>query len=135
MNADELLRAFADGRRDFQNADLRGLQLIGSDLAGINLSHANLSQSVIHRTNFTEAQFAGAILSEVDALPLFCHNCLFSVRICNTRRGGARPVTLCASRVVASATTFNFADLRNVDLIEVNVQFADLDAANLAMRI
>jgi len=43
MEADELLRRYAAGERDFRKVDLSSANLTKANLSGINLSGANLS--------------------------------------------------------------------------------------------
>jgi 2-iminobutanoate/2-iminopropanoate deaminase len=43
MDAEELLAAYAEGQRNFQNAQLGEADLKGADLSGIDLSRANLT--------------------------------------------------------------------------------------------
>jgi len=43
MEADELLKRYAAGERDFRKVDLRSANLTRANLSGINLSGANLS--------------------------------------------------------------------------------------------
>ena len=39
---------YADGRRDFQGADLSGADLSGADLSGADLSGANLNEAIFY---------------------------------------------------------------------------------------
>jgi uncharacterized protein YjbI with pentapeptide repeats len=55
MRATEVLKQYADGRRDF-----RGEDLIGQSFKGKNLSGANFSEADIRGANFTNAYLIGA---------------------------------------------------------------------------
>ena len=63
MTRDELLAAYAEGRRDFIGARLRGANLLGTNLADANLAGANLECSYLRRTNLFCANLAGALES------------------------------------------------------------------------
>ena len=45
ITAEELLRRYADGERDFAGVDLHGVDLSGAVLTGINLDRADLSKA------------------------------------------------------------------------------------------
>ncbi|HEY9744576.1 MAG TPA: pentapeptide repeat-containing protein [Coleofasciculaceae cyanobacterium] len=53
--AHEVLKRYADGRRDFSGENLTGQSFKGKDLSG-----ANFSESDIRGTNFTNAKLTGA---------------------------------------------------------------------------
>ena len=61
MKAQEVLRRYAEGERDFQGANLRGANFKGKDLSGANFSKAdirsaNFTNAVLRNVNFTGAQ-------------------------------------------------------------------------------
>ena len=62
MNAQELLKRYAAGERDFSNADLQGVVCTEEVLRGIILRGANLE-----RANFGWANLEGADLSNATA--------------------------------------------------------------------
>jgi len=81
MTRDELLAAYAAGRRSFigvnlsgvdlrgvnlSGVDLRGVDLSGSNLFGADLSGSNLSGCDLHRVNLALADLSGADLSGAD---------------------------------------------------------------------
>ncbi len=81
MTKEELLAAYADGRRDFtgvdlsevalqganlRDADLRGADLQHADLRGANLRFADLCNTNLSGANLRSADLRGAILSRAD---------------------------------------------------------------------
>jgi uncharacterized protein YjbI with pentapeptide repeats len=58
MKAEELLRRYAAGERDFRGVNLRGQSFKGKDLSGANFSEAD-----IRGANFTNAKLTGANFS------------------------------------------------------------------------
>lgn len=60
MKAEELLRRYAAGERNFQNADLRGQNLKGRDLSGADFRHADIRSANFSRANLSHASFTGA---------------------------------------------------------------------------
>ena len=59
MDADELLKRYAAGDRDFTRADLSGETLVNARLSGANFAYADLS-----RVNLTEAELIALISAE-----------------------------------------------------------------------
>jgi hypothetical protein len=62
MRATEVLKQYADGRRDFSGENLRGQSFKGKDL-----SRANFSDADIRGANFTKAKLTGANFSRAKA--------------------------------------------------------------------
>ncbi|WP_054467109.1 pentapeptide repeat-containing protein [Planktothricoides sp. SR001] len=61
MKAKELLRRYADGRRDFRGENLRGQSFKGKDLSGADFSKAdirgaNFTNATLKNTKFNHAQ-------------------------------------------------------------------------------
>lgn len=61
ITAQEVLRRYAAGERDFRNASLRGANfkgqtLSGADFSGADIRSANFTNAVLHEVNFTNAQ-------------------------------------------------------------------------------
>ncbi|WP_231510388.1 pentapeptide repeat-containing protein [Fischerella sp. PCC 9605] len=68
MDANEVLRRYAAGERNFRQADWRGISLAkanlsGVDLSGAHLSNADLSNSDLSNANLNWAGLRGANLS------------------------------------------------------------------------
>lgn len=66
MNAEELIRRYNGGERDFQWVNLQGADLEGAKLSGANLSGANLSGAYLGWAKLREAELYGADLSGAD---------------------------------------------------------------------
>ncbi len=62
MEAQELLKLYAEGRRDFRSQDLRGLSFKGQNLSGTDFSECD-----IRGTNFSKADLTGAKFVEAKA--------------------------------------------------------------------
>jgi uncharacterized protein YjbI with pentapeptide repeats len=60
MKAKELLRRYAAGERNFQNADLCGQNFKGKDLSHADFSHADIRSTDFSRANLSNAKFTGA---------------------------------------------------------------------------
>ncbi len=66
MTRDELLAAYAAGRRDFTDANLRGANLRGANLRGANLRGANLYGADLYGADLEGANLRGADLYGAD---------------------------------------------------------------------
>ncbi len=63
MNKEELLAAYAAGRRDFTGVDLSGANLCGTDLQHADLSGANLCGADLSGADLSGADLTGADLT------------------------------------------------------------------------
>lgn len=97
MNAEEFLRRYESGERDFSKIVLRGIQLNHLDLSGINLSQAWLESTCLMATNLSNANISGANLR-------FCY--LGSANLTNANLSNSQ----------IEATNFNESNLTNADL-------------------
>lgn len=66
MEADELLRRYAAGERDFTEADLSWEDLSGANLSQIILWNANLNETNLSKTNLSNANLMGADLRKAN---------------------------------------------------------------------
>lgn len=66
MDAEQLLKRYADGRRDFSWADLRGVDLTGARLPGINLYRADLTGAILKAADLEGASFLKANLTRTN---------------------------------------------------------------------
>ena len=62
MTRDELLTAYAEGKRDFRGADLGGADLGGADLRGADLGGADLRGADLRSADLRSADLRGANL-------------------------------------------------------------------------
>lgn len=73
MDANEVLRLYATGERNFREQDWRGLSFVnanlrGIDLTGANLNNSNLSNSDLSNANLNWVNLKGANLSGANLL-------------------------------------------------------------------
>jgi hypothetical protein len=66
MTKDELLTAYAAGKRDFRDAYLYGADLRGADLRGANLYGADLRGADLRDANLRDADLRGADLRDAN---------------------------------------------------------------------
>ena len=66
MTAIELQETYAQGQRNFRNANLSGADLSRANLSGANLALANLSNANLSHTNLYNADLSHADLSHAD---------------------------------------------------------------------
>jgi Pentapeptide repeats (8 copies) len=107
MTADELLKAYKSGERDFRGAYLRGAYLRGADLRGVGLRDADLRGADLGGADLGGADLGGADLRDAD------------LRYANLRGadlGGA---------------DLRGVGLRDADLRDANLRGADLGGADL----
>ena len=121
QSAGELLERYAAGERDFQEADLHGVNLrlailYEANLSGVNLSGANLSKANLNEANLSGANLSGANLSEA-----FCRANLSGANLhsANLRRAFLRRADL-------SGAHLNKANLDNTFLYKADLSGADI---------
>ena len=113
----ELLKRFALGGRNFQNADLRD-----ADLRGVNLKKANLIGA-----NLRGAKLSGATLDEVKLV-------LADLSSSSLVGASLRKAKLMGANLAGANLTnadFSGADLSNTQLLDANLSGVNLDGADL----
>lgn len=107
LNADDLVAAYAKGKRDFTSYDLSSLNLHKSDLSGANFHQARLLKSNLQGANLFNADFGRASLAQT-----------------NLRNANL-------ARSYLSYADLGGADLRGADLSYAYLSNANLRGANL----
>lgn len=133
ITAQELIEFYANGRRKFRNADLRGADLRqvtlseadlqGSylrwaDLQGAKLDNANLTWADLQRANLSDATLNKALLSEAN------------LRSCNLQWTDFQEAQLKGAALIGS--NLACSNLRGASLRLANLKGANLDQAQLA---
>lgn len=127
LTADQLVKRYAAGDRNFANANLRCAILCEQNLSQTNLSYvklnfANLSGINLSGADLTSADLSDASLCEANLSEASLHRTLLSRA--NLNKANLRGVNLCKA-------SLNDACLRQVDLTGANLSFADLRGADL----
>jgi uncharacterized protein YjbI with pentapeptide repeats len=141
-SAEELLRRYATGARDFagadlrgadlrgadlHGADLRGADLHGADLSGADLSGADLSGADLPKANLTDANLSGARLSGASLTEAH----LRGANLSGARLSGAVLTEAHLRGASLIGTDLSSTDLRRADLIGGNLSGANLSGAHL----
>ncbi|MFB2836186.1 pentapeptide repeat-containing protein [Floridanema evergladense] len=121
-DAGELLKRYAAGGRNFQNADLRGIQLAGANLRGANLISAKLNNANLSNAKLDSAKLVIADLSNAD---------LSNASLRKAKLMGAILRDANLSGADLSRSDLSDADLRNAKLVGANLLGANLNAADL----
>ncbi|MGA9379588.1 MAG: pentapeptide repeat-containing protein [Phormidium sp.] len=121
-DAGELLKRYAAGGRNFQNADLRGIQLAGANLRGANLISAKLHNANLSNAKLDSAKLVIADLSNAD---------LSNATLRKAKLMGAILRDANLSGADLSRADLSDADLRNAKLVGANLLGANLSAADL----
>ncbi len=132
MDANELLRRYVAGERNFRFAQLRrvslkgaelsGTDLLGADFHSANLSYVNLSQAKLNAVDLRFADLIGANLSEVNLYFAFLSNA--NLNEANLNRANLNKADL-------SFTNLSNANLNRANLLEAKLNEANLKGANL----
>ena len=128
LTADEFLRRYAAGERNFTNANLRCALLDSRSLSEANLSWAKLSWANLSGTNLSKADLTAADLSEANLSRANLSNTYLlrtNLKSANLYQADLRGADL--SRACLSEANLSEADLRGA-----NLSLADLRGAELS---
>jgi uncharacterized protein YjbI with pentapeptide repeats len=147
MKAEEVLREYAAGKRDFPGvnlteANLSGANLSGANLSGANLSVANLSGANLSSANLTKAKLNVAKLNGANLSRANLYEAVLNVAnltladLNGAELSDASLVRAELSRAELSGanltrTNFSGADLKDAKLRNVNLANANLSRADL----
>jgi uncharacterized protein YjbI with pentapeptide repeats len=107
ITAEEFLRRYKAGERDFAGINLAGADLSGNSLGSLNLSQANLNGANLSCLSLSSVNLSRANLRAAD---------LSKAKLDSTNLSGAK---------------LNKANLKESDLQHINISSADLSGANL----
>jgi uncharacterized protein YjbI with pentapeptide repeats/stress response protein SCP2 len=128
ISAEEFLRRYKEGERDFTGINLSGVDLSGKTLHSVNLSNANLSGAEL-----SEADLFGANLSEAN----LSHANLHTANLTSVNLGKTKFINANLSEVNLRCANLSEANLSGVNLSSVhlfsktNFSKANLSKANL----
>lgn len=156
MDAQQLLKQYAAGKRDFRGVDLRGADLTLADLSHANLEGANLSQAILNgitliqtnlfQANLSNAKLLGADLSGANLIQANLNRALLSsailagtyiskANLSAAVLSGANLQGATLRGATFKGTNLSGADLGQADLLGAETQGIDLSAAILANTI
>ncbi|UNU24532.1 pentapeptide repeat-containing protein [Microcoleus vaginatus] len=128
ISAEEFLKRYNQGERDFTGINLSGVDLRGKTLHSVNLSNANLS-----RAELSEADLSYANLAEAN----LCHTNLHTANLTSANLGKTKFIDANLSEVNLRGSHLSEANLSGVNLSSVhlfsktNFSRANLSKANL----
>ena len=128
ISAEEFLKRYNQGERDFTGVNLAGVNLSGKSLHSVNLSRANLRGAEL-----SEADLSGANLSEAN----LCYANLHTANLTSANLGKAKFINANLSEVNLRGSNLSEANLSGVNLSSVylfsktNFSRANLSKANL----
>ncbi|MBV6625715.1 MAG: pentapeptide repeat-containing protein [Rivularia sp. (in: Bacteria)] len=138
MKAKELLQSYADGLRNFSEAELASLSLVGAKLSHVNLESAtladtNLSKADLFNAKLCKVRFARANLSEADLGEADLREAnLREANLAGANLTGATLMNANLSGSNLSGACLSGAKLLGANLTEVNLTDANLKSASLA---
>lgn len=118
MNAEELLKQYATGERDFSEAKLCEVNLSGANLSSINFREANLSVANLSGSNLTEADLRKTKLN------------VAKLSGANLTRANLAEANLNVANLTLA--DLNHADLRQASLVRAEMARSELSTANLS---
>jgi len=128
ITAEEFLKRYDRGERDFTGVNLAGVNLSGKSLHSVNLSRANLSGAEL-----SESDLFGANLSEAN----LCYANLHTANLTSANLGKTKFINANLSEVNLQCSNLSEANLSGVNLSSVhlfsktNFSKANLSKANL----
>jgi len=123
ITAEDFLKRYNQGERDFTGVNLAGVNLSGKSLHSVNLSRANLSGAELSGTNLS-----GANLSEAN----LCHANLHKTNLSSANLGKAKFINANLSQVNLEKSNLSEANLSGVNLSSVHVSSTNFSRANLS---
>ena len=138
ITAEEFLRRYNEGERDFTGINLAGVDLSGKTLeypisfSQANLSNANLSNANLTQVNFIGANLQGANLNSTNLqqADLIQAN-LSGANLTKANLNYARLIQANLTQAKLSETQLNSANLTTANLMSANLTQASLNSANL----
>ncbi|MDX2230270.1 MAG: pentapeptide repeat-containing protein [Leptolyngbyaceae cyanobacterium bins.349] len=143
MNAEELLKQYATGERNFPaaklgEANLSGVNLSKANLSGANLSVANLcgsnlSEADLSKTKLNVAKLSGANLARANLSEANLNVANLTLADLNhADLRGASLVRAEMARAELSTANLSYANLSGADLKDAKLRSANLSHANLS---
>jgi uncharacterized protein YjbI with pentapeptide repeats len=143
MQAEEILKKYGDGERDFSGINITEVNLSRANLAGINFSDATLSIANLSGANLTEANLTGAKLNVAKMSGANFTQAKFNgaiLNVANLVRANLKGSELIQAALIraemirAEMTGANLreANLSGADLREAQLKQANLSGANLS---
>lgn len=140
----ELVKRYAIGERNFNNANLRCAPLEKLNFSAVNLSNAKLNQANLEGTNLssadlTTADFSAANLTGVDLSKSSLRRANLTkadLSFANLRGANLQAANLsaaCLYQTDLRGANLSLADLRSADLAEANLVGADLTNTQLTL--
>lgn len=156
QSAEELLKWYAEGERDFQDAllfranlaraklvfanlsgaNLERAKLIGANLAGAQFIQANLARTNLERTKLIEANLERANLERASLVGAVVEGAnLAGVNLERANLAGAKLALVNFAGANLAGANLVGANLAGTNLIEVNLERANVERANLVGAI
>jgi len=136
LTADDLLRRYAKGERNFKNIDLSHEKLSNKNLNGIDLGNSNLKGVDFRGSNLSEALLddtllVGADLSNANLIGANLDGAiLIRANLSNADLTNAHLVATRLNNAIARYTKFVNADLYVADLKNADLESADFSGAD-----
>ena len=132
MKAEELLKRYASGERDFQGAELQETNLARVNLAGANLRNAVLCLANLSRANLTDADLTDANLVGADLLEAQAEGAKFkNAKLLGADLRGGNFSQADFSDALLSSSLLTKANLQAANLSRAALSHALLHRANL----